>query len=337
MTIAAGWVRHFGQSQELVLASDSRLRWAGAWDSCPKLFALPRSDAAIAFAGDTMWAYPIIAQTANHIAAYRPSTRRENDLLEAKGHVLRVINAMIRNGDALSGPEAPDDNAAFLFAGYSASEGAFRLWRFHYSATAGQYTAERIRQRHFGQFCFIGDVAEVAAERLRALLLERGRTDRRLDLEPLEIIRELLRQGTHDTIGGPVQLIKVYRHMNTEPFVVVWRQEPEGQATRTLLGRTLLDYEALDAPVVDVDAPFGPPPPGPGALLQEWDADLLSIMVEEGAVNVESLLAAAIAKELELDRTVVEDWLAYAERRGLVHGQDVKSAVMSRLPWAEGR
>src|SRR4051794_22519859 len=83
LTIAAGWVRYFGQSQELVLASDSRLRWAGAWDSCPKLFALPRSDAAIAFAGDTMWAYPIIAQTANHIAAYRPSTRRENDLLEA--------------------------------------------------------------------------------------------------------------------------------------------------------------------------------------------------------------------------------------------------------------
>jgi hypothetical protein len=113
LTIAAGWVRHFGQSQELVLASDSRLRWAGAWDSCPKIFSLPRSDAAIAFAGDAMWA-PIIAQTGNHIAAYRPSLRRETDLLETKGHALRVINATIQSGDALARPEAPDDNAACL-------------------------------------------------------------------------------------------------------------------------------------------------------------------------------------------------------------------------------
>ena len=101
LTIAAAWVRHFGLSEELVFASDSRLRWAGAWDSCPKIFCLPRTDAVIAFAGDTMWAYPIIAQTANHIAAFRPSLRRENDLLEAKGHALRVVNANDPNGGAL--------------------------------------------------------------------------------------------------------------------------------------------------------------------------------------------------------------------------------------------
>jgi hypothetical protein len=90
--------------------------------------------------------------------------------------------------------------------------------------------------------------------------------DRRLDLEPLEIIQELLlREGAHDTIGGPVQLVKAYRHMNTEPFVVAWRDEPGGPAKRALLGRTLLDYETLDAPTVDVDELFGLPAPGPGA------------------------------------------------------------------------
>jgi hypothetical protein len=288
----------------------------------------------IAFAGDTMWAYPIIAQTANHIAAYRPSVRRENDLLEAKGHALRVINAMIRRGDALEGPEAPDDQATFLFGGYSATEAAFRLWLFRYQPAHGSYTAERIRQRHFGQFCFIGDVAETASERLRDLLRVRGRADHRLDLEPLEVIRELLREGVYDTIGGPVQLVKIYRHMNSEPFVVIWRDEPDGVATRTLLGRTLLDYEALDAPRVDVDEPFGPPAPGPGALLQQWDADLLSIIVEEGAVDAESLAAAATRKELEVTLEVVADWLGFAEHRGLVEGDEMKVAVMDRLPWA---
>src|SRR3954454_13018081 len=108
MTIACAWIREYGESKELVFASDSRLRWAGAWDSCPKIFRLPRTDAAMAFAGDTLWAYPIIAQTANNIAAYRPSRERSYDLLHAKGHALRVINAMVNHGDAIDGPDLPD-------------------------------------------------------------------------------------------------------------------------------------------------------------------------------------------------------------------------------------
>ena len=122
--------------------------------------------------------------------------------------------------------------------------------------------------------------------------------------------------------------------MNSEPFVVTWRDDPDGASQRTLLGRTLLDYEALDAPRVDVDEPFGPPAPGPGALLQQWDADLLSIMVEEGSVDPESLFAAATRKELEVTLEVVREWLGFAEHRGSCEGGEMKSPVLDRLPWA---
>lgn len=256
MTIACAWVREFGQSRELVFASDSRLRWAGAWDSCPKLFRLPRTDAAMAFAGDTLWAYPIVAQTANNIATHRPALERRLDLLETKGHTLRVINDMIVHGDAVSGPDPPDAGARFLFGGFSADEGDFRIWKFVYRAPLGRYVAERVKRKRIGQFAFIGDVAKEAARRLYA---RTGEGHQSLSMEPLDVIVDLLREGNHESVGGPPQLIKVYRHMQSAAFVVPWREQGDQDSRRTLLGRRLLDYEASDAPVVDLDAPFGPP------------------------------------------------------------------------------
>jgi hypothetical protein len=46
----------------LVLASDSRLTGGPIDGLAPKVFALPRSDALLAFAGDTQHAYPLVLQ-----------------------------------------------------------------------------------------------------------------------------------------------------------------------------------------------------------------------------------------------------------------------------------
>jgi hypothetical protein len=67
MTLCAAWIRH-GQSdegQELVFATDSRLRMGEAWDMGLKLFNLGRSDCLLCFAGDTQRAYPLILQGSN--------------------------------------------------------------------------------------------------------------------------------------------------------------------------------------------------------------------------------------------------------------------------------
>lgn len=94
MTLAIAWVRSVGDTKELLMAADSRLRMGRAWDCGPRILTLPRSDSAICFAGDTHDAYPLMIQMANAIASYPPSRSRSMDLCDMKGHTVRVFNHM---------------------------------------------------------------------------------------------------------------------------------------------------------------------------------------------------------------------------------------------------
>ncbi len=49
MTLGVEWVRQVGGTQELVVASDSRLSGGQAWDGNAKIMLLPRSDAVLSF------------------------------------------------------------------------------------------------------------------------------------------------------------------------------------------------------------------------------------------------------------------------------------------------
>ena len=63
MTLLTSWVRKRSDgNEELIIASDSRINSAGNLDCAPKILPLPRGDAAIAFAGDTYFGYPLILQ-----------------------------------------------------------------------------------------------------------------------------------------------------------------------------------------------------------------------------------------------------------------------------------
>jgi hypothetical protein len=63
MTIAAAWTRRIHSCNELVFVADSRLSGgARTFDYCAKILTLPRSDCAIAFAGSTDNAYPMMHQ-----------------------------------------------------------------------------------------------------------------------------------------------------------------------------------------------------------------------------------------------------------------------------------
>ena len=59
-----------------------------------------------------------------------------------------------------------------------------------------------------------------------------------LDFEPLEVLRDMLREDSAwPTIGGSPQVAKSYVHMNTMPYNVRWGDG------RSLFGRPLLPYE----------------------------------------------------------------------------------------------
>ena len=53
MTICIAWIRKVNNCEELVFASDSRLRYGEYWDQCPKIMSFERQDCALAFAGQS--------------------------------------------------------------------------------------------------------------------------------------------------------------------------------------------------------------------------------------------------------------------------------------------
>ena len=155
-----------------------------------------------------------------------------------------------------------------------------------------------------------------------------------LDMQPLEVVRRMLRSQQYTTIGGPPQVVKVYKHMQAEAFVVPWEFEDGADAVRTLLGRPLLDYEALDAPAIDLDSPFGPPGSGRGDQLRAWDDLIVPAIIGDGAANRDSLLRQAVIDEWGLDERDIDEWLEFALRRGVVidAGGGMVSAVRHSAP-----
>jgi hypothetical protein len=79
MTLVSVWVRRIGETEELIVTTDSRLRQGSEWDCCPKIILLPRSDAVICFAGSTLYAYPMMLQIANTISSHSPLINRAVD------------------------------------------------------------------------------------------------------------------------------------------------------------------------------------------------------------------------------------------------------------------
>src|SRR5438874_13790554 len=95
MTISLAWVRKVGATTELIVASDSRLSFGCRWDCCPKVLALPRGDAVFSFAGNTMYAYPVMLQAIAAVSQHPKLLGRGLDICDLKGHLLRMLNGMV--------------------------------------------------------------------------------------------------------------------------------------------------------------------------------------------------------------------------------------------------
>jgi hypothetical protein len=283
MTIAIAWVRRILDCEELVFASDSRLSGDGRiFDAAPKILTLPRTDCAIAFAGKTQDAFPMMLQLSLAISAYSPSRRRSMDVAQVKTHALKVFNAMagLISSDVRVKGNPPDEapGAEFLFGGYSWVAKRFKLWRIYYSITSNSFVAEKAslafysegikkvvirplgKPRHpgvLGRIAIAGDQADTA----RNLICEALTADyvsgriaqkNKIDMQPFEVIVRMLRNPCKsETIGGAPQLAKVYQYMQAVSFPIYWPTRESGM--RCLQGRPCIGYEQLDTKLVDPD------------------------------------------------------------------------------------
>lgn len=254
MTLSMAWVRKVNTIEELIIATDSRLRAGYAWDCAPKIFPLARGDCAICFAGDTSYAYPIMEQFRNAISMHLKTRSRALDVCDLRGRLLSVAKQMGGLVDDLPRGKRKKDppDVQFIFAGYSWKRQGFRIWVIYYNAQTDQFEVRTPVTLHKNKFCAIGDDIQDAKRAILNLCKSRGvQPDKGFDMEPFEVLRDFCRDPARKHIGGAPQIVKVYKHMNNMPYAVLW---PNGESNElSLLGRPLLDYEKPDYLSLDPD------------------------------------------------------------------------------------
>jgi len=160
MTLAIAWVRTVKGCQELLFASDSRLCGGMRWDQCPKIMTLPRTDCAIAFAGETFYTYPLMLQLCNAISSYTRSQNGAMDIHDLRGHALKVFNSMCLEIHNASDPDENKD-IEILFGGYSWVRKKFSIWNFHYEVSERKIAYRTSRKSNgIDHVIFAGDWAK---------------------------------------------------------------------------------------------------------------------------------------------------------------------------------
>ncbi|MCZ4587720.1 hypothetical protein O4328_29200 [Rhodococcus opacus] len=261
MTLLTAFIRSNNLMQELVIASDSRLSGNGQrMDHVQKVFTLPRSDCLLAYAGDTQYAYPLLTQLLLSIDSFPQSRERRLPLGHMQAHILRVFQ---QSFDAIHGlpvgqtkPEAPDNY--FLFGGYDWETNSFRVWKTEFNESAGRFVYSRSVTTGRRQYVFVGDDRAAIKEAYRQMV-EMVRPKKistaTLDMEPFEVLSRICADTTYDTIGGIPQFGKVYRHLNSQLFMVQEQYQDYGRIAH-IAGRPLINGERNDYPTYTPEVGF---------------------------------------------------------------------------------
>lgn len=254
MTIALAWTRRVGKVHELVVCTDSRLSGYGEWDCGPKVIPMPRNDCVLAFAGWTLYAYPFIVQALSAVKQHPKALSRALDIEDLKGHLIRVFNHMLEFHKNIPAKDAPA--VQFLLAGWSWKRNRFITWVIHYDQHIQRFTHRRVQgwsgTNGNKYLAFIGDYFEDFKKDLITKLRTKGNlASGAFDMEPFEVLRDMLRSNAFHAIGGAPQLAKVYRHSNVVPHAIHW---PDASSKLvSLLGRPLLPYETSQFLLLDPD------------------------------------------------------------------------------------
>lgn len=245
MTLSIAWLAQRPDGREdLYFASDSRTRGGSVLDTTPKILTLPRSDCAIAFAGDTASTYPLMLHISAAIEGHSPARDRNLDISELKGHLLHLCSDILANTAERHDELKPSD-VQFIFGGYSWRAKKFRLWTFYYEPSSKKMRARRSQNFHpkIQLFASIGDWGARFRRSIHAALRGDFHDTQFINKEPLLILsKTICEAGVDDTIGGAPQLVRVSQHMTTRPFCVEWGDDSE----RHVFGRKLYDYENCD-------------------------------------------------------------------------------------------
>lgn len=253
MTLVVAWTRTTQTGRELWLISDSRLSGGKLWDYGPKIFGTGRSDAMIAFAGETDWAYPLIAQISSYVESFVNLRDRVIDVSEAYEKILEMLNDSLAFVSEAMHESMEKPNCSFIFAGYSVRRNDFFIRRIVFHAGRRRFESRSPRNLGGEYLSYIGDKGPVDAivRRLPKTTLVDKCQSTRLGMEPAKAFFEIMTSNRFREIGGAPQVAKIYQHMNQKHFGVYWPPNaPNDEQSIYLRGRRLKSYDVLDHPWV---------------------------------------------------------------------------------------
>lgn len=253
MTLVVAWTRKTHTGRELWMLSDSRLSGGKIWDYGPKIFGIGRSDAIIAFAGDTSWTYPLIAQISAYVESFINLRDRVIDVADLCDQILQMLNDSLSFVTDTAHPSMAVPECSFIFAGYSARRKDFFVRRIEFQSKIKKFVPAHPKTYGKEWVAYVGDEEPVKATVRRVSeILKQSKVKRpKLDMVPAVAFFEVLSSGKFRDIGGAPQVTKVYEHMNIRHFGVYWPPNVSNEEQEIFLrGRRLKPHEVLDHPWV---------------------------------------------------------------------------------------
>lgn len=249
MTLIAAWTRTTQSGRELWMMSDSRLSGGKLWDYGPKIFGIGRSDALIAFAGDTAWTYPLIAQISSYVESFINLRDRVIDLADSYDLVLQMLNESLKFVSEPADPSLRIPDCTFIFAGYSARRKSYFMRRIVFHEERRRFESRAPRDICGESVIVIGDKGPVDAFARR--LYAHRKEHSKLGMAPADAFFSILTSKRFREIGGAPQVAKVYQHMSQKHFGVYWPPDlPTVEQHIYLRGRRLGKFDVLDHPWV---------------------------------------------------------------------------------------
>ena len=253
-----------GNVTEMVVASDSRLGGGERWDACAKIFDIGRDDAVIAFAGNTWRALPLVFQAISTTRSYRGSALRTLDLPQFARHLENILNVVLEEAKGTIASNPPE--CEFMLAGWSWRLGAFRIYRFTFDEGQWRFNVNAAPQKlpnalkGKGRGSLLATIGDGGRSLVGAMARDynKGILAGPLDYRPLEYLHAQTMDKSVDSVGGPVQVAKVYRSIRVEYFAV------RTSSSLTVSGRPVLPYENLDLRAIERDDESGQWITGPG-------------------------------------------------------------------------
>ncbi len=253
MTLCTAHIRQVNDTEELVFATDSCLTGGEKWKHGIKLFELPRKDCLLCFAGSTSRAYPLVLNLVSSINLDKYLQSHSATLTDVLDYISDLFTDLVNKIiSEISGEDIHElrSGVKFLFGGWDWSKNSFRIWKLFYSKETESFLFEELTNDDSKMrfYTFLGDpepnIEENANKQFKELLVKEDLFDSKLDMEPVQILRDISLNKDIRAVDGSLQIAKVYKSNRTEFFGIYWESS---KGKPCFQGR---EYNEINKPLV---------------------------------------------------------------------------------------